>query len=601
MPARRLAALSLALACLPALARGEEAPTDALLKLLPADAGAVLAADDLRGRWAAFVGSGLAGDFGTLPAFRASMESRSARDFFQARDQILGFLQTSHGEIRDEILGDAAVLAILPPEAPDGPLGRSRGLLTLKARKPELLKRLVDQVNIIQKQNGEIAAVVEARRGDVAYFTRRFPAGAEKPTEAYVLFPDGVFAFSDSEAAVLEVIDRRSGSAEGASFLEAPGYATASAALAGRPLARLYLSPEFLRRALDEQPGSSDPAGRPIAEAIRGHLDGLDRIAATLELNGEKVQVRLLQAFKADALRRPGGRIFALFRPVTDRPEGPGPRMLALPETAVAAASFRVDPPALYGAYLALLSEADRPRVAKLETIADALLLGRGLRSSILPALGPRAVAYLESPDAGPRQAGFPLPLVASVEIDEDGGEVPGKAATADALDNALRATLAALSLDEKRAPATARVVTRDGVTSLDVPYPFAFAIDGQRRRLTVGTSADAIARYLQAGARTDAGERFRAIRASGFPDCESFACVDVAAFVSLSGRYKEQLVAVAARRDGRPPEEVALDFDRFLAVASLFDAAFLAARFDAPSAVMEHRIGLLARPPAAP
>lgn len=597
MAVRPLAVL--ALACAATLARAEEAPTDALLKLLPADADAVLAADDLRGRWADVVGSSLAKDVRALPAFGAWLESPSARDFIRARDQILGFLQTSHGEVRDEIFGDAAVLAILPPEGPS----HSRGILALKARKPELLKRLVDQINIVQKQNGEIAAAVEAKRGDVPYFIRRFPDGSGQTPEAYVLFPDGVFAFSNSEAAVLDAIDRRSGAAAGPSFVEAPGYAEASAALSGRPLARAFLSPEFLRRALDEQPSTSDPTGRSIVQAIRGRLGDLARIAAALEVDGSKVQVRFVQAFKADSLRRSGAAAFVRDRSPDGRAEGPGPRLLSLPETAVAAASFRIDAPAAYRSFIGLIPEQERPRAAKLEAIADALLLGRGLQSQVLPALGPRAVAYLEAPDpSAPRLGNLPMPVVASIEIEEDDPAAAGSVGgTAEALDNALRATLAALALDEKRVPATARVTTEAGVTSLDVPYPFAFAIDRRGRRLTLGTSAASIARYLQAEARTGAGERFRAIRASGFPDCHAFAAADLAALGKLAAEHKGRLAAAAARRDGRKPEDVARDLDQLLSVARLFDAAFLAARFDEPSGVVEHRLGLLARPPAAP
>ncbi len=597
MTARPLALL--ALACAAAFARAEEAPTDALLKLLPADAAAALAADDLRGRWADVAGSRLAAEVAKLPAFQDWLRSPNARDFFQARDRILDFLQTSPAEIRDEILGDAAVLAILPPEAPDAPTARARGLLTLKARKPELLKRLIDQVNIVQKQNGEIAAIVEGSRGGVPVFTRRFPDAAGRPSETYVLFPDGTFAFSNSEAAVLEAVDRETGVDRGPSLLDAAGFATTSAGLSGRPLLRAFLAPEFIRRALDEQPEPADPGGRAVLAAVRGRLGDLDRVGAALDVDDAKVQIRLLQAFKPDALNRPDGAAFAPPRPAGERAGRPSPRMMALPETAVAAASFRIDAPAVYRGLLGLVSEPDRPRIAKLETIADALLLGRGLRARILPTLGPRVVAYLDAPDPGaPRLGNFPLPVVASIEINDDDPAGP----TAEALQNALGATLAALSLDDERVPATARVTTTaDGVTALDAPYPLAFAIDPQGRQLTVGSSADSIARYLRAGAKADAGERFRAIRDAGFPDCHSYAAADLVALGALAERRKDRLAAAVARREGRAPEDVVADVDRLLGAARLFDAAFAAVRFDEAAGASELRVGLLVRPPAAP
>jgi hypothetical protein len=168
-------------------------------------------------------------------------------------------------------------------------------------------------------------------------------------------------------------------------------------------------------------------------------------------------------------------------------------------------------------------------------------------------------------------------------------------------MENALRATLAALALDQKRVPATARLTTKDGVTALDVPYPFAFAIDRQGRRLIVGSSADSIAGYLHAGASPNAGERFRAIRAAGYPDCDSFAAADLPALGALAERHKDRLVASLARRGGRKPGDVARDLDQLLIAARLFDAAFVAARFDEAASILEHRLGLLARPPATP
>lgn len=600
MPKRPLAALVLACACLlPApLARAEETSADALLKLLPANAGAAMAVENLRDRWAEVVESDQANRIRALPAFRAWLDSPGVRDFTRARDQILNFLQTSQAEIRDEILGDAVVLAILPPRDPAESPSRARGLLALKARKPDLLKRLIDRINEVQKQEGEIAEVVETKRGELAYFTRRFPDAAHRLAEVYVLFPDGVFALSNSEAAIREAIDRKTGAVTEPSFPDAAGFAEISAALKTRPPVRLFLAPEFLLRALEELPAPEDAGARALLAMVRGRLADLNRLGAALEMDGARIQVRAFQAVKPEALKRPGGVAFTPVHPGGDGTDGPGPRMTTFPETAFAAASFRLDAPAAYVAFLDMLPEKDRVRAANLETIADALLLGRGLRSVVLPAMGPRAIVYLEGPDPAATLPGnFPLPIVTAIEINEEGR----KAAVADALENALRAFLAAATLEGKKIPATARVTKRDDVTSLDVPYPFAFAVDGQGRRLVAGSSADSVARYLRAGANPAAGERFRAIREAGFPDCDAFAAIDLPALADLAEKHEDALIAAAARRERRKPEDVARDLDQAVAAARLFDAAFLAARYDAASGVVEHRAGLLARPSASP
>src|SRR5690606_7640349 len=96
-----------------------------------------------------------------------------------------------------------------------------------------------------------------------------------------------------------------------------------------------------------------------------------------------------------------------------------------------------------------------------------------------------------EDPD-GKAPKGLPLPLVVATEIQEP---VEGASpSTAEALDNVLQILLTALSLDESRVSPESRVETKDGVTALNVPYPFAFAVDRPGRRLALGSSAAAVA-----------------------------------------------------------------------------------------------------------
>ena len=141
---------------------GEEpAPSDALLKLVPADAALIVTVDHLREQSKAVLDSRLARDVQKLPAFKAWLDTDKVRDFLRSREQIEGFFRATLGEVRDEIFGDAVILALrLPPEKSAGP-AEARGLLLLQARDPKLLNHLVDLVNTTQHQNGEIAAVSE--------------------------------------------------------------------------------------------------------------------------------------------------------------------------------------------------------------------------------------------------------------------------------------------------------------------------------------------------------------------------------------------------------------------------------------------------------
>src|SRR5208337_5349285 len=173
---------------------------------IPPDASVVLTVEDLRGQVRQLLASRLAAEFQKLPTVKAWFASEKYEQLETARDQIEGVLQAKLTEIRDEIVGDAVVVALrLPPDAPFDP-SHARGILTLKATNPGLLKRLIDLVNTTQKQNGELAAVVERKRGDISYFVREFPAGSDHRLEVYVTFPNGIFAVSNGVELIADFI-----------------------------------------------------------------------------------------------------------------------------------------------------------------------------------------------------------------------------------------------------------------------------------------------------------------------------------------------------------------------------------------------------------
>jgi hypothetical protein len=168
------------------------------------------------------------------------------------------------------------------------------------------------------------------------------------------------------------------------------------------------------------------------------------------------------------------------------------------------------------------------------------------------------------------------------------------------AVDNALRTLFALLTLDEKRAHGRSRIVTREvsgvTVTSLEPPIPLAFAVDRSGHRLILGTSADAVARYLQASADPAAGARFRRLRSNAFPDAHSFLYLDLAAFRAMAERHRDRLTKVIATRENRSLNEVSRDLDQVIASAHLFDAALLTSRIDPASATIHHTFELLGR-----
>ncbi len=95
------------------------------------------------------------------------------------------------------------------------------------------------------------------------------------------------------------------------------------------------------------------------------------------------------------------------------------------------------------------------------------------------------------APKPDPRQAGLPT------------------VAVSDALENALRTLLSLLAMDEKRGQGRAGIATVEAagasVTTLSTPIPLAYAIDRTGGRLVLGSSAAAVARYLESASDPEA------------------------------------------------------------------------------------------------
>lgn len=566
---------------------------DSVLKLVPADAGLILSIEDARDHFQAISKTNIVQEFRRLPVVEAWRKSPKAQKSIESREKIEAFLEASFRQIGDEIFGDSVALALIAPT--DSPRD-ARGLLVLRARDPQLLNRLVKKISDEQKKKGEVTESAEHKRGEITYITRKFREDLKRPDETYAAFPDGTFALSNSKPLVEWVIDRVAKS-EGDSAADLPGLKTIAERLPKDAAARVFVSADLARRVAAKLPTDNKPGSKKALEIIRAYADALQYAGAALTVEDATIAVRTAQSFEPEKLRQLAGWCVS---PASPDRDGPGPRLDSVPASTLAIASVNFDVAGLYGALTSFVPENDRPKLEKLEALAKTVLLGLDLRSKVLAALGPRSIAYVGAPSGDPAEKGpkgSPFPLVIATEIREPAGAGDGAPSVAAAVDNGLRFLLMALSLDEKRVPLGSKVETKDGVTSLNVPYPFAFAVDRPGRRLAVGSSAAAVTRYLEADVDPDAGARFRQLRDAAFADYGSFGCVDLAAAADLAAKNKDLLVAHAAKRHNRPAEKVANDFDQALTLVRLFDAAFAACRTDDAGTLVEHSFGLVPRP----
>jgi hypothetical protein len=615
-------------------------PADALLRLVPPDAAVVLTLEGLRDQVHAFTGSRLAAELWRLPAVRAWLDSEKYRQFERSRAQIEALLGTDLTKLRDELLGDAAVLALrLPPEDPVD-ASQARGLLLIRARDLDLLQRLIRVVNTTHKESGELAELGDRQRSGTTYHIREFPAAAARPPEWYVAYPDGTFAFSNSELLIQAVIDRKTpapiavkasggntgaGAGTDSSARIAPGLGDlpklrlVDRRLPDEPaLMRLFVDPMQIRRLLAAARRPSKPSEARLLALLERYLAAVDYAGAALVWSDRSIVLHTVETLDSS-------RLDPWLRRWAGEARRRDPALERIPSTALALVSGHVDFSALYEALSGIVPDEEQPKLTNVETILSGLLLGHDLRSRILPQLGPGVLAYLDTPadwDQGgaassgsPPGSAWPFPLVVAVSL--GGGESaasprsegratgamtggPAPPNLAAALENALRTILAFAAMDDKRQQARSRIVSRvvGGATlaTLDPAVPFASAVDSAGSRLVVGTSPVSVARYLESSRDPNAGERFRRLRSGYFPGDETFLCLDLNAFAELAGRHRDRLVQTLAARKQRAAAEVDRDVTHVSALARVFEAAFVTSRFEPDATSVKRRIGLIVR-----
>jgi hypothetical protein len=617
-----------------AMAAGQSAagePTrrlgETLLRLAPPDAAVVVTVEGLRDRAHAFAASRLAAELWKLPAVRAWLDSEKYRQFQRSRAHIEKLLGASLTDLRDELLGDAALLALwLPPGEHRDP-SQAKGLLLFQARSHALLHRVIQVLNNIQRENGELAQVVDRQWAGVTYHGREFAPAAGRPTEWYIAYPDGTFAFSNSETLIRSVIDRNGrpvathegrpagagelGSMRDAGLGELSKVKSVERLLPEPAFVRLFVNPRQIERLLPASPPPpSKPSDARVMDLLKRYLGAVDYAGAVLVWNERTIAVHTAETLDPSRLdpclchwAGDARRVDAALRHV--------------PSTAWALAAGHCDVLALHEILFQIVPDQDHPKLANLETALTGLLLGQDLRTRILPRLGPGVVAYLDSaPDSkseatdsghAPARSG-PFPLVIVVELERElevpGAREPASATTgvtvAAALDNALRTALALAAMDEKRAQGRSRITTRvvagATVTTLDPAIPFAYAVDRAGSRLIMGTTAGAVARYLECSSDPKAGDRFRLLQAAAFPDAKTFFCADLEAITRLSAGDRERLALTLAARQKKPLAEVERDLARALDLAGLFEAAFVTTRLDPKATAVRRSIGLVLR-----
>lgn len=549
-----------------AVAKGA-GPAEALFRLVPPDAGITFAVEDLRTHSKEYRESPLAAGIRRLPAVRDWLASGRSQSLQQVKARFENAVGESLPTIRDELLGDAVVLSLHLPE--NGRQDEARGLLLARVRDRPLLDRLISGVNAAQTKKRELDRVVERRHADTIYWLRKFGPGCSRPDEYYTILDTTTFAWSNSEAMIQGVIDRKAGRQPGLG--EDSKFKRIRDRLPGRSFLSAFVNPRFLESLMAAAgPDSPKDEDRRILAWLGQYLGALDYAGLAVEWRDGLI-VHSEESVDPEKLS-------PNFRTRTTRTSGRSP-LATIPGNALVAASLQVNFEALYRFLEDVIPDADRPQVENLRLAFSGILLGQDIKAEILPHLGPGVTAYLEARGDGDPK----LSVIAMFELN-------GPASIGAAFNNALRTVLAVCALDTKAGGGRLRFEASEHqgikVGTLRPTSPFAYGIG--RDRLIVSGSVEALVRALDPDLKSAVA--FERLRATYFSEFDSFLCADLKAIHQLAKARRDSLARLIAKNQESSFQEAAQDLDGALALLDLFQSAF-AASSTTPDARSIHRV----------
>lgn len=275
-------------------------------------------------------------------------------------------LQIKWSELRDEILGDAVVLAYRP--RPPGEGEREQGLFLLHARSAERLARLVERINDGQKKSGELTELLAISHRGKQYFRR-----VEKTKTHFYYLEGSLLAFSGTEVWIQRVIERAQQSSSSA-FVEQFERSEADKAIAS-----LWLNPGFIANEIKQK--AVGPAESLFAKSLASVWPALDGIFVSAHL-GEQIEVRLSLQARVNDIPAEASKLFA-------QPSKPSDLWRQFPSDSVVAVAGRVDLPSLAAAAESLLPAGARDGL--MEAWKQGLKAATGLHfnKEVLPNVGP--------------------------------------------------------------------------------------------------------------------------------------------------------------------------------------------------------------------
>lgn len=393
-PSLRLAVFALLLA---ATARAAN-PRDELLRFVPEEAGFCVVVTDLGGHTAALRASPFVAALLKSPAGRGLAAAKEWVDLAKVAEQVRKDLGLTWAEVREVVPGEALAFAYQsgPADRPE----QEQGLFLLRAQSGKALAAMVDRINALQKERGELRELVEREHKGVRYYRR-----VESKQSGCYLIRGAVLVFSGQEAMLQRAIERDLALDRAA----APPLARRLAELGhDKALISLMINPRAFDAALAAGARKDD-----TARALLDYWKALDAVGLAIHA-GRDLRLSVTFLGRPDRLPAAGKRYFTAAARASEV-------WATVPEGSLLAVASGVEASALYAVLGDFLPKASQEALEKELDRWFGAVITKNVVKEVFPAVGPDWGLYVAAPPEGGKE---PLPrVVFAVRADGSGDE----------------------------------------------------------------------------------------------------------------------------------------------------------------------------------
>jgi hypothetical protein len=565
-------------------------PREELLRLVPDSVGFCLVVQDLRKHAADWQSSPFVEQLRQCPIAVKIRSSDKWEKLNQIESEMKAKLGLDWKQLRDDILGDAVVLAYRPGSP--GQPQQEQGVMLLRARNEKVLADLIERVNKVQKEEGELKDLTERRHNGVVYYRRleydKCTPRAPAPTLYAVHGP--ILALSAQEDMIRQVIKgdtRSSGGISGGTGETpvqtrdrrdaGPTVSEAERRLheldAERALLALWLNPRAFDAEVDAKVANA-PAERSAAvKQFALYWKALESVVFSLSPQERDIHLSLGVRARVPELPPAARRLFREAATASDV-------WRRLPQSALFAAGGRLDGAAVLDVLGSFLTPQGRKALhATLNRPFATLLAEEDFSANLLPVLGPDWGLCVSAPAIGgvgshPSRQNQAMPhLLFALRVDANRNKKAPERTLLSALDFAARFVIFAHNNEHPDSPLALKT---SAVHGQEVRYltgenglpagvqPAYGLLDGY---LVLASSLESMNRFVQATPAPAAEAPVPLLRIS-FKDWRSYLTA-----------HREAVVQFFIEHDKLSPDAAGRQLDGLLAALQFVERAELSQR----------------------